>query len=175
MAHYAQSCVRRAELLSIPHGRKVWLLSFWHHTHLYLLSKTANFKKGLTRHKNPLTTLKHETQPSSERFLPFLPHYVDSDDPKTLKCYRATRQVVRDRVQFGKVILAVGTGHWNAGDGELRLCPYFEPKSKTLKFQQLDGTDYPEVRELPTLLSSPCYRPTLLLAHDEELLDSVPG
>ncbi|KAG8991857.1 hypothetical protein FRB94_012211 [Tulasnella sp. JGI-2019a] len=133
-----------------------------------------NIRKAssLTRHiQPPLTTLIENHQPPEDRLLLFYPR----SEKEKIRNFRVDRRVVRDGVNFGHAALMVKHYDWKVEDGELRLCPYFDPTSKTLRFKKPDGEDFHRDQHLTELLSRKIYRPLLHLAHAEGLLDKVPA
>lgn len=60
------------------------------------------------------------------------------------------------------------------GEDEL-LCPYFDPVSRTLRYCKRDGQDAPYWFDLSGLAQRDSYRPLMLMAHAEGLLDKLPG
>lgn len=87
------------------------------------------------------------------------------------------RRVVKDGLFYGVAHIYVSSSTWRTATrtGEtLRLCPYYDPVKRALRFRQSDGLDSIEEKFLAELIGrNGCY--TLLhLAHAENLIDKVP-
>lgn len=55
------------------------------------------------------------------------------------------------------------------------LCPSCDPMTRSLRFRRRNGQDVPRNMELCTLAQSEIYRPLLVMAHADGLLDNIPG
>ncbi|KAG9030621.1 hypothetical protein FRB95_003764 [Tulasnella sp. JGI-2019a] len=128
-----------------------------------------------------ISTLVEETHPSEERFLTF--HTYFDATSGALKDVKVERRVVKDNVGFGVAELYLGRSVWSehqqtsagAAGEPLRLCPWYDPDSKTLRFRHPDGADSAQVKPLAELIARKGCKPLLELAHVEDLIERVPA
>lgn len=71
------------------------------------------------------------------------------------------------RLGYARINLPAGDDEW--------LCPYFDPVTCSLRFRRRDGRDAASVFELNALAQCKDYRPLLVMAQAEGLLEKIPG
>ncbi|KAG8865877.1 hypothetical protein FRB97_004332, partial [Tulasnella sp. 331] len=129
-----------------------------------------NSKLPLPDHHTPISTLVKGSNPNDERFSNFkvLPA-ANGLCPAT----RIQRSVRRDGV--AKIYVSHSLWQTTAKGEELRLCPYFDPMTRTLRCQFTNDLDSAEEKPLAELIWREGCQPLLHLAYAENLIDKVPG